>query len=97
MTPSSFYALLKLCFSPARASEVAIPVVPEILHRAISGDGASASILAARRLRGSGRAPLISKLPVSGDLARRTAAAILFPISNRDQRFLEQSILKPIR
>jgi hypothetical protein len=35
---------------------------------------------------------LVKLLPVSGDVARRTAAALLFPISNRDFQILKQSI-----
>jgi len=58
------------------------------------GDGKAASELAARRLRASGKAPLVKDLPVSGDIARRTAAAILFPISHRDFHLLEHMILK---
>jgi CRISPR-associated protein Csx17 len=93
--PSSFYAMLRLCFRPATGNEDAIPIVPAILHRAMSGDGQSASELAARRLRGSGKAPLVKDLPVSGDIARRTAAAILFPISHDTFLQLERSILQP--
>jgi CRISPR-associated protein Csx17 len=93
--PSSFYAMLRLCFRPASRNEDAIPLVPAILHRAMNGDGQSASQLAARRLRGSGRTPLVKDLPVSGDIARRTAAAMLFPIAPQDFYQLERSILQP--
>lgn len=85
--PSSFYALLRLCLSHKDDDGKkggAIPIVPAILKRAINGDGEAASILAARRLRASGRAPLVASLPVCGDIARRTAAAMLFPISAFD-------------
>lgn len=97
IVPSSFYALLRLCFRRARKGEEreATPLVPAILHRAMNGDGQSASELAARRLRASGLAPLVKDLPVSGDIARRTAAAILFPISSYDFRQLEKMIIKP--
>jgi CRISPR-associated protein Csx17 len=78
--PSSFYALLRLCFRPAIGNEDAIPLVPAILHRAMNGGGQSASQLAARRL---------------GDIARRTAAAMLFPIAPQDFYQLERSILQP--
>jgi hypothetical protein len=36
----------------------------------------------------------VTELPVSGDIARRTAAAMLFPISHRDFRLLERMTLK---
>ena len=97
--PSSFYALLRLCLR--RTKEVDemehIPVVPAIFYRAIAGDGKTASILAARRLRASGKAPLIDSVSVSGDIARRTAAAMLFPVSDYDMSpkgALQKYILK---
>lgn len=96
VVPSSFYALLRLCFRRAKKGEEqeAIPLVPAILRRAMNGDGKAASELAARRLRASGLAPLVKDLPVSGSIARRTAAAVLFPISARDFRLLEHMTLK---
>jgi CRISPR-associated protein Csx17 len=94
--PSSFYALLRLCFRPASKGkeQEAIPIVPSILNRAINGQGREASILAVRRLRASGQAPLVDELPVTGGIARRTAAAMLFPISFRDFQLLERMTLK---
>ncbi len=90
--PSSFYALLKLCFRPKSDGE-AIPLVPAIHLRARSGDGLAASQLGARRLRGCGHAPLVRELPVAAAAARRTAAALLFPISPLDLRLLEHTIV----
>ena len=92
--PSSFYALLRLCFRRANGDDEAIPIVPAILQRAMNCDGEAASVLAARRLRASGKAPLVTSLPVRGDIARRTAAAMLFPISQRDFRLLEHMTVK---
>jgi CRISPR-associated protein Csx17 len=60
----------------------------------MNGDGKLASQLAARRLRASGKAPLVQELPVSGAVASRTAAAMLFPISYPHIRLLERTILK---
>jgi CRISPR-associated protein Csx17 len=92
--PSSFYALLKLCFRRAENGEEAIPLVPAIHNRARSGQGLEASRLAVRRLRGSGLAPLVNELPIAQDIARRTAAALIFPVSPRDLSLLEQTIIK---
>lgn len=92
--PSSFYALLRVCFRRSRGKDDAIPLVPAILQRAMNGDGKAASELAARRLRASGKAPLVKDLPVSGDTARRTAAAMLFPIASHDFRLLEYNVLQ---
>lgn len=93
VVPSSFYALLRLCFRPANGKDEAIPLVHAILHRATNGDGKAASELAARRLRASGQVPLVDELPVAGDIVKRTAAAMLFPISPRDFWQIEQSII----
>jgi CRISPR-associated protein Csx17 len=92
--PSSFYALLRLCFRRSSGKDDAIPLVPAILQRAMNGDGKAASELAARRLRASGKAPLVKDLPVGGDTARRTAAAMLFPIASHDFRLLEYNVLQ---
>lgn len=91
--PSSLYALLRLCFRRVSGNDPAIPLVPAIHRRAARGQGGAASELAARRLRGSGYAPLVHRIPVDGQTAQRTAAALLFPISRRDFRLLENSIL----
>ncbi len=94
--PSSLYALLRLCFRSKGADGSLIPIVPAIHRRAACGDGEAASELAARRLRGSGHAPLVSRILLKGDVVRRTAAALLFPINPRDFHFLQQYILHQI-
>jgi CRISPR-associated protein Csx17 len=92
VVPSAFYALLKLCHHRLPRDEDPIPLVPAILNRAMSGDGTAASQLASRRLNASGRRPLVRELPVTGVTARRTAAAIIFPISHQDFSRLEKAI-----
>lgn len=94
VVPSSLYALLRLCFQRTPKEEEPIPLVPGILHRAMAGDGNGAARLAARRLRASGLAPLVNELPIAGGVARRTAAAMLFPIAPRDIRLLRSSIIE---
>lgn len=95
IAPSAFYALLKLCFTRPAPDEEPVPLMPVIHRRAARGDGASASELAARRLRASGFAPAIQTIPITGKLARRTAAALLFPIRTNQIRILRQTILRP--
>lgn len=90
--PSSFYALLKLCFRRNTSGEAPIRLVPAIHQRARSGDGLAASQLAVRRLRASGESPLVDELPVTAAIARRTAAALLFPISPRDIKLLKLTL-----
>ena len=97
IVPSSFYAMLRLCFRRAAGNEDAVPLVPTILHRAMNGDGVYASELAARRLRASSKTPLVHNLPVSGGIARRTAAAMHFPIRDSDFRLLEHTILQQLK
>lgn len=84
--PPTFYALLKLCFPPASSSlpegVLPVPAVPAIHRLAATGNGNQAAEQALRRLRASGYDPKIRQLPVQGQQARRTAAALLFPISN---------------
>ena len=91
--PSALYALLRLCFRRVRKDEDTIPIVQGIHLRASQGHGTIASELAARHLRGCGRSPLVSRVPMQGRLARRTAASLIFPISDSDLDILEKYIL----
>jgi CRISPR-associated protein Csx17 len=93
--PPALYALLKLCFLPQRASNETIPLVPAIHHRAAAGDGATASQLAARRLRASGFPPALREIPLRGEVVQRTAAAILFPLDPREWTNLRDTVLRP--
>jgi CRISPR-associated protein Csx17 len=79
--PDALYAVLKLCFAGEKVRGEPIPMVPSIHVRAMAGDGARASALAIRRLRASGVAPQITTIGRAGERVRRTAAALLFPLS----------------
>jgi CRISPR-associated protein Csx17 len=94
VVPSSLYALLKLCLRQQRKDEDAIPIVSGIYWRAAQGDGAAASALAVRRLRASGFAPAVECVPLDGAIARRTAAALLFPLSSGQIKILQKSVLR---
>jgi CRISPR-associated protein Csx17 len=94
VVPSSLYALLKLCLRQRRKNEDAIPIVSAIHWRAALGDGTAASALAARRLRASGFAPAVECVPLNGTIARRTAAALLFPLSSGQIEILQKSVLR---
>lgn len=95
IAPSAFYALLKLCFTAPLPGDEPVPLMPAIHRRAARGAGASASELAARRLRASGSAAAVEKIPVTGTVARRTAAALLFPIRKNQIAILRKTILRP--
>lgn len=95
--PPAFFTLLRLAYVRPRESKdlPEIPVVPMIHRLAASGRGPEASRLAVRRLRGSGLHPALEEIPVGSDVARRTAAALLFPLSSRDLSRLKDHVLKP--
>ena len=84
--PPTFYALLKLCFPPAKKelpeNVLPVPSVPAIHRLAVTGNEEFATVQALRRLRGSGYRPKLNALQVQGNSARRTAAALVFPVSN---------------
>ena len=82
--PPALYALLKLCFSRHELRGTHVPLVPAIHQRARAGDGLGASTLAARRLRASGLAPAVDRIPARGASVTRTAAALLFPLNEND-------------
>ncbi len=93
--PPALYALLKLCFLPTRVNADAIPLVPAIHRRAAAGDGAAASQLAVRRLRASGFSPALREIPLRGEVARRAAAALLFPLARCEWTKLRETVLRP--
>jgi CRISPR-associated protein Csx17 len=94
VVPSSLYALLKLCLRQRRKDEDAIPIVSAIHWRAAQGDGTTASALAVRRLRASGLTAAVECVPLNGAIARRTAAALLFPLSSGQIEILQKSVLR---
>ena len=81
--PPALYALLKPCFS-RKTFDTEIPLVAAIHRRASAGNGTEASVLAARRLRASGLAPAVESVPAFGQLSKRTAAALLFTLTEND-------------
>jgi CRISPR-associated protein Csx17 len=108
--PGAFYSLLKLCFAGpsvrVRSKEAFhprdgeqqvsnVPLVLQIHRLAAAGHGAEASTEAIRRLRGSGIAPAVTPFQVTGAIAVRTAAALLFPISAADREMLIGRIARP--
>jgi CRISPR-associated protein Csx17 len=97
--PPTFFALLKLCFAPAKkelpTGILPVPIVPTIHRLAATGSGDQAAAQALRRLRASGYDPALRQLPVQGDYARRTAAALLFPVSNSTLKMLYQQTTRP--
>ena len=95
----TLYALLKLCFPPVRSAQpdgiLPVPAVPAIHRHAAQGNGDQAATMAIRRLRASGYHPALRSLPVRGDYARRTAAALLFPISDHALISIHKQTTRP--
>ena len=92
--PTSGYGLLKLCFLPHLLNEKGIVMNPQIARRAILGDGAEATRLAARRLTASGFVPAVEATPMNLERTRRIAAALLIPISTSDAEKLAKRVLR---
>lgn len=92
--PGAFYSLLALCFAGTLVRGIEVPVVPMIHRLAASGRSAEASQQAVRRLRASGLAPLVPLVSVSGHLARRVAAAIVFPLGPESIERLARRVLQ---
>ena len=99
VVPPTLYALMKLCFPPVLENPpegfLKVPAVPAIHKHAAQGNGDQAALLAIRRLRGSGYHPLLRQITVQGHEARRTAAALLFPISNHTLEALLKQTTRP--
>ena len=91
--PPALYAFLKPCFSRV-ICETEVPLVAAIHRRARAGDGADASALAVRRLRASGLAPAIECLSTFPSLAKRTAAALLFALTDDDLGSIAARVLR---
>jgi len=92
--PPAIYGVLKLCYSGSKPKGGEIPLVPDIHRRASTGDGRTASVLASRRLRASEVPVAINEVDVTPRLAKRAAAALLFPISENDVSGLAARLLR---
>lgn len=99
LVPPTLYALIKLCFPPVQSAQpdgiLSVPTVRAIHRHAAQGNGNQAASMAIRRLRASGYHPVLRSLPIKGDYARRTAAALLFPISGRTLTNIHKQTTRP--
>ena len=92
--PGAAYALLKLCFAGGQVAETDIPLMQQIHRKATSGAATQATVLAARRLRGSGLVPAVSYVPSTRATMQRVAAALLFPINDLNRKILVEKITR---
>lgn len=91
--PDAAYSLLKLCHLPRPLDGEPIKFSPAITRLAIAGDGPAATNAAVRRLRASGFPPAVGAIYCDASRIRRSAAALLFPISERSTRDLANQVL----
>lgn len=94
ISPSASYAMLKLCFAGAPVCNEEVPLVPQIHHRAATGDGFGAMQLAERRLRGSNLPVANISTKISSDMTKRIAAALIFSIRESQIDRLAKGVLK---
>lgn len=95
ISPSASYALIKLCFAGRKVCDAEVPLVPQIHRRAATGDGFGALQLAERRLRASNLPVARVSTKIASELMKRTAAAQLFPIGERQTKHLTDIVLRP--
>lgn len=93
--PAALYGLLKLCFAGRQVRGIAVPAVPRIHRLARAGQASSACLAAARRLRASGLPPAVERVHVEDAEARRTSAALLFPLGELGVEELARRYLRP--
>jgi len=74
---------------------LSLTAVPAIHRHSAQGNGDQAASIAIRRLRASGYHPVLRSLPVKGDYSRRTAAALLFPISDQSLTNVHRQTTRP--
>jgi CRISPR-associated protein Csx17 len=93
--PGALYGLLKLGFAGREVREVSIPAVPRIHRLAAAGDAGASATAAARRLRASGLPAAVERVHVDAREAKRTAAALLFPLDPATLEALARRVLRP--
>ncbi|MDB4731511.1 type I-U CRISPR-associated protein Csx17 [bacterium] len=92
--PDAAYSLLKLCHLNSSIDEKSIRLDPRISHLAISGKISEATQVASRRLRASGFRPALEQVYLTGEAAKRTAAALLFPLNESSARQLLKRVIR---
>lgn len=93
--PDAAYCLLKLCHLARPIDGKTVKLAPQITRRAVYGDMTMATQLAARRLFASGFEPAVDVIAGHGERSRRIAAALSFPIEQKDVRnVLKQTVLR---
>jgi len=92
--PATF-AVLRLVHSGALADKTPLKRAPAILARACVGDVVGATTAALQRLSAVGRPLPVPALVESSQRTRRITAALVFPLTTRQRRRLEDLVLPP--
>jgi CRISPR-associated protein Csx17 len=74
------FALCRLALERKPKGRIELPLTRGIVGRLASGDSAAATRLAIRRLRGAGLLPRCGPIEIPPAIARRCAAALVFPL-----------------
>lgn len=93
--PPAMYALLKVVTDRYLRPDLSLPATPGLITRAAAGDSQAASTLAIRRLRSAGYPTIMRPFAEDFERTRRSAAAVLFPIDQRERDELIRSICIP--
>lgn len=78
----ALFSICRLALTRRPMLGVELPQTPGVVARLASGDSIMASRLAVRRLRGVGLVARCGPIATEPQLARRTAAALLFPLTS---------------
>ncbi|QDV20612.1 hypothetical protein Pan153_52880 [Gimesia panareensis] len=92
--PNAAYSLLKLCHLSSLSKNTSIRLDPRISRLAIAGKFSEATKSASRRLRDSGFPPALDEVYLTGEVARRTTAALVFPISQQASERLFNHVIR---
>jgi CRISPR-associated protein Csx17 len=93
--PSAAFAMLALAHSREPIPGVPLPRTPGMTTKAASGNMAAAVALASRRLRGAGLTTRVNLIQEQPWRARRTVAALAFPLGPRARSLLSKRFLVP--
>ncbi|MFH1303098.1 MAG: type I-U CRISPR-associated protein Csx17, partial [Planctomycetota bacterium] len=92
--PNAAYSLLKLCHLSSLSKNTSIRLDPRISRLAIAGKISEATQLASRRLRASGFQPALDEVYLTGEVARRTTAALVFPVNQQASEQLFKHVIR---
>jgi len=90
------FAISRLALSRNPLPTITLPHTTGIVSRLAAGDSVAATRLSVRRLRGAGLVPRCGPIAVSLDIARRTAAALTFPIGLSTIAALRRQVIRTI-